>query len=70
MWGSRVGQPRRIGYHRAGCAAHALDEHPTNVLTFVYWSSGGNWLAFYEFKRQLAYEVVFLNLPASEELLL
>lgn len=69
--------PPRLLYHRAGYSAHALDGHPTDTPTFVYWSRDGNWLAFYEFKRQLAYEVVFINLlaaqayrvPASDELL-
>jgi len=56
----------RLLYHHSGYSAHALDGHPTDAPTFVYWSPDGNWLAFYEFKRQLAYEVVFLNLPAAQ----
>lgn len=74
VWGSYLAtlavwaaaRPPRLLYHRAGYAAHALDGRPTDAPTFVYWSPDGNWLAFYEFKRQLAYEVVLLNLPAAQ----
>jgi hypothetical protein len=73
VWGSYLASlavwaahPPRLLYHRAGYAVHALDGRPTNTPTFVYWSPDGNWLAFYEFKRQLAYEVVLLHLPAAQ----
>ena len=33
---------------------------------FLYWSTDGEWLTFYEFKRQEAYQVVFLHLPAAQ----
>jgi hypothetical protein len=74
VWGSYLAalavwtaaSPPQLLYHRAGYSAHALDSRPTDAPTFVYWGSDSNWLAFYEFKRQLAYEVVFINLPAAQ----
>jgi hypothetical protein len=74
VWGSYLAglavwaaaRPPQLLYHRAGYAAHALGGRPTDQPTFIYWSPDGSWLAFYEFKRQQAYEVVFLNLPATQ----
>jgi hypothetical protein len=74
VWGSFLASlavwtaatPPQLLYYRAGYSAHALDGHPTDTPTFVYWSPTGDWLAFYEFKRQQAYEVVFINLPAAQ----
>lgn len=65
---------RQLLYHRQEHAAHALD---TAGSTFLYWSQCGNWLSFYEFKRQETYQIVFLDivggiayrLPASDALL-
>lgn len=69
--------PPRLLYYRAGYSAHALDRYQTDQPTFVYWSQAGDWLTFYEFKRQQTYEVVFVHpatgrlyrVPATEELL-
>jgi len=55
--------PLRLLYYRAGYLAHALG--PGNAPTFVHWSTEGEWLTFYEFKRQQTYEVVLLHLPAG-----
>jgi hypothetical protein len=74
VWGSflaalavwTTATPPQLLYHRAGYSAHALDGRPTDTPTFVYWSPAGDWLAFYEFKRQQTYEVVFINLPAAQ----
>ena len=55
--------PPSLLYYRAGYLAHALSSGDAPV--FLYWSRNGEWLAFYEFKRQQTYEVVFLHLPAS-----
>ena len=73
VWGSflaglavwTTATPPQLLYYRAGYSAHALNGHPTNAPTFVYWSPTGDWLAFYESKRQQAYEVVFMHLPAA-----
>lgn len=72
-----VASPPRLLYRRAGHSAHALDRHQTDQPTFVYWSQAGDWLTFYEFKRQQTYQVVFLHpatgrlyrVPATDELL-
>ena len=55
--------PPRLLYYRAGYLAHALS--PGDASTFVHWSAEGEWLTFYEFKRQQTYGVVFLHLPAG-----
>lgn len=55
--------PPRLLYYHAGYLAHALS--PGDAPTFVHWSTEGEWLTFYEFKRQQTYEVVFLHLPAG-----
>lgn len=31
-------------------------------ITCFYWSFGGDWLVFYEFKRGIANDLAFLNL--------
>lgn len=71
VWGNKLAAlavwaaaPPRLLYYRAGYLAHALS--PGDAPTFVQWSADGEWLTFYEFKRQAAYEVVFLHLPASQ----
>jgi hypothetical protein len=72
-----VGRPPRLLYYRAGHLAHALAEHPAGQPTFLYWSQAGDWLTFYEFKRQQTYQVVFVEVatsqayrvPATDELL-
>ena len=85
VWGNRladialwaVASPPRLLYYRAGYSAHALDVFPTDQPTFLYWSQAGDWLTFYEFKRQLAYQVVFMHVttgqayrvPATDELI-
>jgi hypothetical protein len=74
VWGSFLASlavwttatPPHLLYYRAGYSAHALDGRPTDRPTFMYWTPTGNWLAFYEFKRQQVYEVVFINLPAAQ----
>lgn len=58
-----AGVPPRLLYYRAGYLAHALS--PGEPPVFLHWSRDGEWLTFYEFKRQAAYEVVFLHLPAG-----
>lgn len=72
-----VAGPPRLLYYRAGYSAHALHRHQTDQPTFVYWSQAGDWLTFYEFKRQHTYQVVFMHpatgrlyrVPATDELL-
>lgn len=82
VWGNYVApfalwtatEPRQLLYHRQEHAAHALD---AAGVTFLQWSQCGNWLSFYEFKRQETYEVVLLDinggvahrLPATDALL-
>jgi len=69
--------PPQLLYYRAGYVAHALSPPSAGAPTFVHWGPAGDWLAFYEVKRQQAYEVVFVHLPngpayrvpASDELL-
>jgi len=70
VWGSALAPlavwaatPPRLLYYRTGYLAHALS--PGAAPVFLYWSTAGEWLTFYEFKRQQAYEVTFLHLPAS-----
>jgi hypothetical protein len=70
VWGSQLAAlavwaaaPPTLLYYRAGYLAHALSQGDTPA--FVYWSRDGEWLTFYEFKRQEAYLVVFLHLPAG-----
>ncbi len=58
-----AGAPPRLLYYRAGYLAHALS--PGEPPAFLHWSGDGEWLTFYEFRRQAAYEVVFLHLPAG-----
>lgn len=58
-----AGAPPRLLYYRAGYLAHALSLGEPPV--FLHWSSDGEWLTFYEIRRQAAYEVVFLHLPAG-----
>jgi hypothetical protein len=58
-----AGAPPRLLYYRAGYLAHALT--PGEPPAFAFWSRDGEWLTFYEFRRQQAYEVVFLHLPAG-----
>ncbi len=58
-----AGAPPRLLYYRAGYLAHALS--PGEPPVFLHWSQDGKWLTFYDFKRQQAYEVVFLHLPAG-----
>jgi len=53
----------RLLYYRAGYLAHALTQGDAPI--FLHWSAEGEWLTFYEFKRQEAYQVVFLHLPAG-----
>ena len=73
LWTTSV--PHQLLYHRKDYAAHALPQHDTPF--FLYWSSCGNWATFYEFKRQEAYQLAFVNLlegvtyrvPASDLLL-
>lgn len=54
----------RLLYYRAGYLAHALSQGDAPV--FLYWSTDGEWLTFYEFKRQEVYQVVFLHLPTNQ----
>ncbi|MGI4863592.1 MAG: hypothetical protein ACRYFZ_06680 [Janthinobacterium lividum] len=69
VWGNQLAAlavwatPAHLLYYRAGYSAHALSQGDAPV--FLYWSSDGEWLTFYEFKRQEAYQVVFLHLPAG-----
>lgn len=73
-----VASPPRLLYYRAGHAAHALDVRPTDQPTFLHWSHTGDWLTFYEVKRQQNYQVVFIHaatgqvyrVAATDELLL
>ena len=72
-----VASSPRLLYYRAGYSAHALDRHQSDQPTFVYWSQAGDWLTFYEVKRQQTYQVVFMHpatgrlyrVPATDELL-
>ena len=57
--------PPRLRYHRAGHAAHALAVPPTGPPVFVYWSLAGDWLTFYEVKRSVTYQVVFVQVAAG-----
>ncbi|GEM_PF-2711952 len=74
VWGNRladlalwaVASPPRLLYHRAGHVAHALGECQTDPPTFLYWSSAGDWLTFYEFKRQHTYQVVCIHVAAGQ----
>jgi hypothetical protein len=71
-----VASPPRLLYYRAGYVAHSLHVHQTDQPAFLYWSQGGDWLTFYEFKRQHTYQVVFIHaatgrvfrVPATDEL--
>ncbi len=55
-------EPRQLLYHRQGHATHALDPSGTS---FLYWSRCGNWLSFYEIKRQETYQIVFLDVTGG-----
>jgi hypothetical protein len=61
-----VAGPPRLLYYRAGYSAHALDVLPTDPPTFLYWSYAGDWLTFYEVKRQHTYQVVFIHVAAGQ----
>ena len=73
LWTTNV--PHQLLYHRKDYTAHALT--PSDKPIFLYWSSCGNWTTLYEFKRQEAYQIVFVNLsegvtytvPASDSFL-
>jgi hypothetical protein len=73
-----VASPLQLRYYRAGHAAHALQAPLANQTTFFYWSSDGEWLTFYEVRRQHTYQVVFIQaatgqayrLPSTNDLLL
>jgi hypothetical protein len=56
-----VASPPRLLYYRAGYAAHALGMRQAEQPTFLYWSQAGDWLTFYESKRQQTYQVVFMQ---------
>lgn len=72
-----VASPPRLLYYHAGYAAHALDMHQADQPNFLYWSQAGEWLTFYEVKRQQTYQVVFIHaatgqvyrVPATDELI-
>jgi hypothetical protein len=73
-----VASPPQLRYYRAGHVAHALHVPQAGQPTFFYWSSDGEWLTFYEVRRQHTYQVVFIQaatcqayrLPATDDLLL
>jgi hypothetical protein len=73
-----VASPPQLRYYHAGHAAHALQVPLAGQPAFFYWSSDGEWLTFYEVKRQHTYQVVFIQaatgqtyrLPATNDLLL
>jgi predicted component of type VI protein secretion system len=64
LW--EAGRPPRLLYYRAGHSARALAVHPADQPTFLYWSLAGDWLTFYEFKRQQTYEVVFIHTATGQ----
>jgi hypothetical protein len=61
-----VASPPRLLYYRAGHAAHMLGAHQTDQPTFLCWSQLGDWLTFYEVKRQQTYQVVFVHAASSQ----
>lgn len=61
-----VANPPHLLYYRAGHVAHALGARQTDQPTFLYWSQLGDWLTFYEVKRQQTYQVVFVHAATSQ----
>lgn len=56
----------RLLYYRAGYAAHSLSTHEPEWPVFLCWSQTGDWLTFYEVKRQQTYQVVFIHATAGQ----